>query len=69
MGSVFKDSVSKKDLVIKIVVPILLLFGFIWWRLGFNAFLALLIITLIYAGIIKLAYMITEENNKTRKNK
>ena len=67
MGSIFKDSVSNKDLVLKIVVPILLLFGFIWWILGFNAFLALLIITLIFIGLIKLAFMITEESVKSGK--
>lgn len=29
MNSIFKDSVHNKDLILKIVVPILLLFGFI----------------------------------------
>ena len=65
----FKDSVSNKDLMIRIVAPVLLLFGFIWWRLGFNAFLVLLIITLVFIGLIKLGIMITEENSKTEKSK
>ncbi|MCK4665992.1 hypothetical protein KAU33_04540 [Candidatus Dependentiae bacterium] len=69
MGSIFKDSVSNKDLLLKIVMPILLLFGFIWWRLGFGAFLVLLIITLVFVGLIKLGFMITEESAKTGKNK
>ncbi len=69
MKSMFKDSVSNKDLMIRIVAPVLLLFGFIWWRLGFNAFLVLLTITLVFIGLIKLGIMITEENGKTEKSK
>lgn len=67
MKSIFKDSMGKKDLIIKVIVPTLLLFGFIWWMLGFNAFLVLSIITLIFIGTIKLGFMIMEEKFKEYK--